>query len=642
MKISDLPVADAPTGEETVVVVQDEETRRVNLSALTAPAVEAVQAASDAAIAAIAGFSGFGVLRYGLGAPDAVTPGNDGDTFIDVTSENRYGPRAGGVWPTESSAPAFVGPPQDCTVIFMLGQSNADGWSADPQNTSAMTFGYGFEYYHDRGKFGSILPLGKNRLGRTQGGPQCAFAQAWAAGGGGAVVFVDCAVGGSSMVSAAKTALTGTPYVPNLSGGTWDPDDADNIYTRFIRNHMWTALDEIGRLGFRVRRQGIYFSQGEQDAAASEPINDAYQGQLRKFLRQLRLDFPTTWLMVENLGVHRDGLNAAGRAVVRAAQSTVVAEPEFSGWAKVCSTLAAGFNAGNFADTLHYNQAAYNSLGVEMATQGLAFTKSSGLVPLPDAAKAAALVKNMPPVAGWYRLRVQTSANGAWGMQIYGDPTTPYAATWYDGSGDLGVTGVDAAQALAWNWPNGNSKWAWLYVHQSTGAALSLVGQANSALTDLQVIDEGFPLHTINLGTGGSMGNGFSLSDSDIYRFSAATLRDIGINAAAPSFGGSNFTDLALGKLAGLTAIRLGRTPTAVDLNLALVPNLVTYTHNAAGLTTARVNAILQQLDANGKTNGNLQLSQYLAGFYPAAAPSGAGAAAKASLQGKGWVVTTD
>lgn len=79
-----------------------------------------------------------------------------------------------------------------------------------------------------------------------------------------------------------------------------------------------------------------------------------------------------------------------------------------------------------------------------------------------------------------------------------------------------------------------------------------------------------------------------------------------------------------------------------VDLNLALVPNLTTFTQNASGLSVARVNTILQQLDANGKSGGNVNVSQYLASVYPASPPSGAGATAKTNLLGKGWTVTTD
>ena len=688
MKISDLPLAAAPTGDETVVAVQDGDTVKASMNALLAPALATAQDAADAAVAAqqsvadqvaaispdlatVAGAAGdiattvanlpaildapaqaanaaasaaaagSAITIYGLGAPDAVTGGVDGNDYVDTTTQRRYGPRAAGVWPTRFVEPRNVGLFEDCTVVFMMGQSNADGWSTDPQNTTAMTLGYGYEYYHDRGGFGTVLPLGKNRLGRTQGGPQCAFAQTWAAGGGGPCIFVDCAVGGSSMLSAYKTTLTGAPNVPNLSGGTWDQADADNLYTRFIRDHMRFALEEIRRLGFRVRKQVVYWSQGEQDALGSSS-QAAHEAPLGAFLRRLKLDFPDTWFLIENLGENSTGGPTPGAANVRAAQVAVAALPEFSPWVKICSTLAVGFGPSDYADTLHYNQNAYNSLGSQMASQGLTFTKSSGLLAVPGTAKVNDILANMPPVGGWYRMRVQTSANGAWGIQLYSDPTTPYGGTWYDGSGALGVTGADAAQIVSWSWPNGNSKWVWLYVHVSTGASLNLVGQSNSALTDMQVIDEGFPLNTVNFGSSGAMANGFNLSNADIYRFSNTTLRDLGISASSPSFGGSTFTSTLLSKLTGLTAIRVGRTPTVVNLDLTLTPNLVTFTQNASGLSVSQVNTILTQLDANGKSNGNVQVNQYLASFYAASPPSGAGATAKTNLQAKGWTVTTD
>ena len=58
----------------------------------------------------------------------------------------------------------------------------------------------------------------------------------------------------------------------------------------------------------------------------------------------------------------------------------------------------------------------------------------------------------------------------------------------------------------------------------------------------------------------------------------------------------------------------------------------------SCALTVGQVNKILTTLDANGLSDGIVEIS----GQTPAAAPTGAGAAAVTSLEAKGWIVSTD
>lgn len=87
----------------------------------------------------------------------------------------------------------------------------------------------------------------------------------------------------------------------------------------------------------------------------------------------------------------------------------------------------------------------------------------------------------------------------------------------------------------------------------------------------------------------------------------------------------------------GLTAIGLDNNDLQV-VDIENLPALDTLTITGNQLTSAAVDDILVTLDANGVINGSVDLS----GQSPSAAPGAAGIAAKASLEGKGWVVTTD
>lgn len=85
---------------------------------------------------------------------------------------------------------------------------------------------------------------------------------------------------------------------------------------------------------------------------------------------------------------------------------------------------------------------------------------------------------------------------------------------------------------------------------------------------------------------------------------------------------------------------------TTIDIrnfpNLTTIATLPSGVNNlvvlSCALTVAQVNKILTTLDANGLSDGIVEIS----GQTPAAAPTGAGAAAVTSLEAKGWIVSTD
>lgn len=581
-------------------------------------------------------------IIYGRGAPDATTSAIDGATYREPASGREWGPRAAGVWPSAYIQNRRIGPKfEPVTIVFMMGQSNADGWAAPYTGATALSNGYGYEYYCDASGFGSVLPLGPNRLGRVFGGPQSAFAQTWAAGGGGACIFVDCAAGGSSMSTAYKTTLTGAPSPALLSGGTWDQSDPANIYTNYFLPHMQLAIREIERLGFNIQRTVAYWSQGEQDRVGNSS-QAAYDASFRAFLNQFHRDWPSTKFLIERLGNNRANSNPTAAANVRAAQTAVAVDATYSGWVKISSTLAESFTLGggsaDYSDDLHYSQAAYNSLGVAMATDGLTFTGAASTLAVPDGVKYADLLANMPPVGNWYRLAFKTKANGAMGLSSFNDPANHYCTTFYD---TTGLNRVDATQTLAWTFPSAAEKEVFMYVHQTATGDITFTGTSTSAVSDLVVIDAGFPLHTISIATTGAQASGIVITDNKIYRLLSSKMRALTIGQSSSDCS-HVITNATLDRLSSLATLSMTNCPLSPTLDLTKTPNLTIHNQATSGLSVAEVNARLIALDANGLSNGQCTLNQFVSGKYAAAVPTGAGATAKTSLQAKGWSVTTN
>lgn len=87
-----------------------------------------------------------------------------------------------------------------------------------------------------------------------------------------------------------------------------------------------------------------------------------------------------------------------------------------------------------------------------------------------------------------------------------------------------------------------------------------------------------------------------------------------------------------------VTTIFCGNGSVLTNANIFSSPAIVNFLTGSSKFTTAQVNAFLIYLDSTGNVNGNCDLSN----MNPPAPPSGAGAAAKASLILKSWIVTTD
>jgi hypothetical protein len=411
-----------------------------------------------------------------------------------------------------------------------------------------------------------------------------------------------------------------------------------------MKAHIDGALKQIELSGFRIVKVVFYWSQGEQDRLGGS-TQAAYEATFRPLLNRIRTDFPGSYFLIERLGNNRANSSPTAAAAIRAAQTAVAADSTYSSWVKVCSTLAEGFTLGggsaDYSDDLHYSQAAYNSLGTQMATDGLTFAHANGLLSAPNGTKYAHLLAHLPPVGNWYRMKVTLSGSGAWALTMLNDPIPPYSVTLYDTTGE---NGVDATQATSWSFAGAGSKDVYIYAHSSTGSSLQLTGQASSRLTDITVIDEGFPLTTIT-GSAGWLDTTVALADTDLYRLSGSKMRSISLAFSSPNFStGLTFTDVTLAKLSGLTSLDVTRSPVAnlPMLDLTLVPNITNFRRSVAGLSTANVNTILAALVANNKNNGTLVINQFLSSVYSPAPPSGQGITDKATLISRGWGVTTD
>lgn len=89
--------------------------------------------------------------------------------------------------------------------------------------------------------------------------------------------------------------------------------------------------------------------------------------------------------------------------------------------------------------------------------------------------------------------------------------------------------------------------------------------------------------------------------------------------------------------LNALTTLTLSSCVNLASVTLASFEDLLDVTFNGCALTESVVDAILVALDANGLSNGSVDL-----GDGTNAPPSAPGLAAKASLEGKGWSVTVN
>lgn len=129
-----------------------------------------------------------------------------------------------------------------------------------------------------------------------------------------------------------------------------------------------------------------------------------------------------------------------------------------------------------------------------------------------------------------------------------------------------------------------------------------------------------------------------------------AALDDLTAATSIDASGCTFMTSLAIGGFAGaplLTTLDVSganalqvltsNSPALTTVTLTNLPAVIEVQIPFASLDVASVNSILVAADANGLTNGIMNL-----GGGTSAAPTGAGATAAASLVGKGWIVTTN
>ena len=507
-------------------------------------------------------------------------------------------------------------------MVIGMGQSNGKGWSTNPGSTTALTSGYGYEFYPS-GASGVLIPMGNNLLGRTQGGPQRAFSQTWCAGGGGPVIWVDAAVNGCTMTKAAKSALTGSGV--NLGGGTWDLTDSANVYDAWAKPLITSAIAVAASYGFDVRERVVTWVQGESDGGANALTNGpAYRTALVSLIDRLVSDFGIDAFVVSKLGTPSTGTTTYWDAI---RQAQVDAVSDRSSVAVVGFTDAENFaGAGKMVDTLHYTQAGYNEMGAALATAAHTFigAPNNGAT---STAKHEALASAFPAISGFKRIRMTTARNGAFPMAFFSDPTTPFATTWVDGSG---TQPQSAEQTLSWSFGSAATKQVVAYVSDTIGASGSLTGGSNCAVSAIDFVDSGIKLNGINFGTAGAQTSGLTVTG--LATLNAATARSV----AFASTSAVQITTADLQTLTGLTLITASASATRL-IDVTNTPNLTRLDLVNCALSTSDVNAILVALDANGKSNGLVQITQ-----TPSAPPSGAGATAKTSLQGKGWTVSTN
>lgn len=544
------------------------------------------------------------------------------------------------------------------TLVIGAGQSNCSGWATDGANITALTNGNGYIWYPTattagQAFDGELFPLSPYKLGRPRAGPQCAFAQTWAAATGGPVIWVDCAVGGSSMDTAAKTTLTGANSV-SISGGTWDLSDGANIYLSWCAPTVRAAIGTTRKNGFEIKAIVVLWVQGEQDAGANALTNGAtYRTKLNALIAKFVADFGISCFMISKTTANVDPASFTSYLTdIRAAQDNVVADNP-----TLCPAAwdtANYFNSGWYVDTQHYTAAGYNDLGAGLATAGLALLGNPQYAVSVSAksAKFSAIANEFPYIPGWWRVRLTHVCSGTWQPQMFSIPGIPLAPTWIDGSGVNKSWGQGGTNP-SWSWPSADAKQACLYLHSSVGTSASFIGMnaANARILRVELLDKGFKINrwSPSAGGNGAYANGFYISDIDALRFNfvgSAPIIEFFTNTGpttpvAPKLA---LTDAALEALpSGCNFSASGPSNVAYDLSQPGGSNIKTYTNAYNSLSVSQVNAALQVLDANGFSGGSITLLQYSAALgTAAAAPTGAGVTAKTNLQSRSNTVTTD
>lgn len=530
------------------------------------------------------------------------------------------------------------------TLVIGAGQSNVVGYALDPTNATAVTNGYAYWFYPNNIVSGTVrdgvlFPLSANKFGRNQCGPQPAFAQTWAAGGGGPVIWVDCGVGGSSLVSTAKTTLTGSGTVA-ISGGTWDLSDAANIYQSWCVPNVRAAIAAARDNGFAIVQIVVFWVQGEQDAGANALSNGtAYRANLNALIARFVTDFGIRcFMMSKTTGNSAPASFSSYLTDIRAAQDLVASDNP-----TLCPTpweTSAYFNNGWYVDTLHYTAAGYNDLGAGLATRGLAFLKPA--IPLAPASQYAKVAGTFPAVAGWKRIVFRHTCSSTFSNDIYSAPLSPYAPTWIDGSG---INRAQSGQSTSFSFTNNRTKDMCLYMSDTSGASVAFVGGANCSLVKIDVLDAGIKFNRFSPS---SFATGFQVTNVDFQKISwQGTGCLITFYATGTTTGLSPRVSYDSGALRNLTSaayiLNNGLGAPVLDFSQPGGSNVKSLVMNYMGLSVAQVNTALQQIDANNFSSGLVNVAQFSSALGTAAAvPTGAGATAKANLLARGYIVITD
>ncbi len=533
-------------------------------------------------------------------------------------------------------------PGTPATLVIFAGQSSAIGWSQDPANTTALTGGRGYEYRDAADGGGAWLPLGRNLLGRIQGGPQCAFAQAWTAGGGGVVLCVSVAVNGASMIDASKTAQSGnaaTLGYESLGGGTWDlTSGANSLYTQAngAKSQIDKAIAAAAAAGFSIAKKVVLWVQGETDAQANASTAN-YTPRLIALIDRFVSDYSIDAFLIAALGVNSASPTPAWANIRQGQTDAAAARPSIAtvAFTDTPNFFAAGKNIAG--DELHYTQTGYNELGAGLAAGGLSFLGGLSLA-TPPASIYAGILANPPALARWKRMLITTTRNGAVAPLIFSGGGTPSSPTWFDS------TGANRSQATnpSWTYPSSAAKTICLYVSDQASAP-TLVGGGNLSVTSISVPDSGFKLGTFNFNTSGDFAAGATFPEADLLRLNATALTFFSVDQNGLD-SAIVFSNAVLSRFTNLTQIRIDRSNTPASLDWTLRPNATYIALAQMGYTTSEVNQVLQSVDAAGTSGSRtLTLNQFRSSPAMAAAPpSGAGATAKANLQSRGWTVITD
>ncbi len=507
--------------------------------------------------------------------------------------------------------------PVNANLAVFLGQSNSEGWSTDPQNTTALTNGHGYAYFEPN----DVSPLGIVLPGRKTGGPQSAWCQAWCSGGGGPVITVNCSVGGSSMIAAAAGA-----------GGTWDLASGSNHWQTTMRQRVLNALSAAAANGFQITAIDFYWAQGEQDAGAYNGTTisaSIYRTKFAQLINLVASDTPG----FRKFFVSLVGYNAGNPSedpdydLIRGAQVDGVADvgsKAFVAFADAYTFVARGL----MVDNQHYTQAGYNEMGTNGATAALVAIGSPSQS-LPNTDKYYAQAAIIPDRTGFKKMIIRTTRVGSLALQSYfGSSVNGATNHWKDCAGENLAKASNMNVAPTWSYAASGEKTIVFYT-SSAETDVSVVGGGNAGIVELTA-DDGIGIGTINLGTSGDS-TALTRARVTFSAFTNVTYFGVSTNALG-------MTDADIAALPNITTLIISTGPPALTRGKTVLPAITNfrYANMTSAVAASVVNAILADCVAAGNNNGTLQLQG-----TNMAAPTGQGITDKTTLQSRGWTVTT-